>query len=49
MICGIDAPKGEHRTSLPALPKGHPAMRAIYPLNYIASRGDNLSDMTSSG
>lgn len=49
MICGIDAPKGEQRASLPALPKGHPAMRAIYALNHIAGRGDNLGDMTTSG
>ncbi len=49
MICGIDAPKGEQRASLPALPKGHPAMRAIYALNHIAGRGDNLGDMTASG
>ena len=49
MICGIDAPKGEQRASLPSLPAGHPAMRAIYALNHIAGRGDNLGDMTTSG
>ena len=50
MICGIDAPTSkEDRRSLPALPPGHPSMRAIHALNHIAGRGDNLGDMTKSG
>lgn len=49
MICGVDAPKDGKRAALPSLPAGHPAMRAIYALNHIAGRGDNLGDMTSSG
>ena len=49
MICGIDAPKGEQRASLPALPKGHPAMRAIYALNEIAGKGANVLDLATSG
>lgn len=34
---------------MPSLPAGHPTMRAIYALERIAGRGDNLSDMTTSG
>ncbi|WGM31482.1 hypothetical protein [Brevundimonas sp. NIBR11] len=49
MICGVDAPTGEQRAALPSFPAGHPASRAIFALNYIAGRGDNLSDMTTSG
>lgn len=49
MICGIDAPKGEQRASLPALPKGHPAIRAIYALNEIAGKGANVLDLATSG
>jgi hypothetical protein len=50
MIFGIEPPTSkEDRRSLPALPAGHPAMRAIHALNHIAGRGDNLGDMTTSG
>lgn len=49
MICGVETRGDEGRASLPRLPPGHPAMRAIFALNRIAGRGDNLSDMTTSG
>ena len=50
MICGVPEPTSkEDRRSLPNWPAGHPAMRAIHALNHVAGRGDNLSDMTTSG
>jgi hypothetical protein len=35
--------------TMPRLPAGHPAMRAIHALNEIAGKGMNLGDMTNSG
>lgn len=49
MVCGVDAPKDGKRAAMPSLPAGHPSMRAIFALNRIAGRGDNLGDMTTSG
>lgn len=49
MICGVDAPTETERRALPRLPAGHPAMRAIHALTEIAGKGQNLSDLTSSG
>lgn len=48
-IAGVQPPRDGSRAAMPSLPPGHPSMRAIYALNHIAGRGDNLGDLTSSG
>jgi hypothetical protein len=48
MICGIDNKPGE-RGAIPNLPKGHPAMRAIYALDEVAGKGRIISYMSESG
>ena len=49
MIAGVESRGDGGRAAMPSLPAGHPTMRAIYALERIAGRGDNLGDMTSSG
>lgn len=48
MICGIDNLPGS-RGALPNLPKGHPAMRAIYALDEVAGKGRIIAYMSESG
>lgn len=48
MICGIDNKPGS-RGAIPALPKGHPAMRAIHALDEVAGKGRIIAYMSESG
>tara|TARA_R110002051_G_scaffold22502_2_gene58160 strand:+ start:974 stop:1765 length:792 start_codon:yes stop_codon:yes gene_type:complete len=48
MIAGVDRGPGE-TAAMPALPAGHPVMRAIFALEEVAGKGSNLRDLTSSG
>lgn len=48
MICGVDNKPGS-RGAIPNLPKGHPAMRAIYALDEVAGKGRIIAYMSESG
>ena len=48
MICGVDHKPGD-RGAIPNLPKGHPAMRAIFALEEVAGKGRIIAYMSQSG